>query len=104
MGRFKIHEERLRKIQSKKAIKKLKTKGIKVMPRTMKEINDDYSLTCARLGDLTHKLEVQKTQELELREKLKSLSSEASERNRLDNESAAQPTTQPDVGVTDVKV
>jgi hypothetical protein len=92
MGRLKTHEERLHKIQRNKAIKQLQTKGIKMTPRTMKEINDEYGLVCAQLGDVTNKLEAQKAKAEEFLSKLKSLSAEASQRDQLDK-AAAQPTS-----------
>lgn len=89
MGRFKTREERLRK----QTIKQFQTKGVKMStPRSQKEINDEYSLSCAQLGQLKYKIEVLEAESQTLMEKLKKLNLEGSERQKLDAETTKTET------------
>lgn len=75
-------------------------------PRSLKEINDDYTRLCAALGDARYK-EYRHTQEVErLTKEIFEVDIEASERVKLDKESAAAstpPPSQATEGVTDAQ-
>jgi hypothetical protein len=60
----------------------------KPAPRTLEEINKEYTTLCSKAGELQYRVEIEKIQIAQINQKLQELNKEGAERFELDKKAA----------------